>query len=181
MKLSFFVWENLTGRSSSSLYWRNFKVSTLDYDNKWTLRFRKQWTIAGGRFRGNDVSFKEFLSEIGTLLSGGFYSKIGLRLSTRLVYNVMVNNVSLCSFGYAFDDVWVIVKLGWIIYCLVLVLLDCRLLYWKELELPSKVAAGKLELSRLSAPCAALLWTSNSPVWSFCVHRAKSYYIDGLL
>lgn len=105
MKLSFFVWENLTGRSSSSLYWRNFKVSTLDYDNKWTLRFRKQWTIAGGRFRGNDVSFKEFLSEIGTLLSGGFYSKIGLRLSTRLVYNVMVNNVSLCSFGYAFDDV----------------------------------------------------------------------------
>ena len=52
-------------------------------------------------------------------------------------------------------------KLGWIIYCLVLVLLDCRLLYWKELELPRKVAAGKLELSRLSALCAALLWTSK--------------------
>ena len=51
------------------------------------------------------MSFKEFLSEIGTLLSGGFYSKIGLRLSTRLVYNVMVNNVSLYSFGYACDDV----------------------------------------------------------------------------
>lgn len=62
-----------------------------------------------------------------------------------------------------------------------LVLLDCRLLYWKELELPSKVAAGKLELSRLPRCARRYFELQNSPVWSFCVHRAKSYYIDDLL
>lgn len=56
-------------------------------------------------FGGNDVSEKEFLSEIGTLLSRGFYSKIGLRLSTRSDYNVMVNNVSFCPSSYVFGDV----------------------------------------------------------------------------
>lgn len=57
-----FVLESLTGRSSSSLYWTNFKVSDVVYDNNWTPQDSEySWLYEKAIVSGNDVSKKEFL------------------------------------------------------------------------------------------------------------------------
>ena len=138
-----FVWESLTGRSSSSLYWTNFKVSDVVYDNNWTPHNSgysplKEEAISRGMMWAKRNSWAKH-----GLVFGRIYSKIGLRLSSRTIYNVM--NVSFYPFSYMLDDVSLIVEFGWIIYCLELVSTDSQ----------------RLELARFLTCCLLL----RRPSW----------------